>query len=696
MVTEFLPPNFDNMPKEAKCLPRWVSWKYEPREPGAEPGKIPYNPKRPNTRASSTDPATWGTFDQARAAYLGGNRTGVGIVLDGDGMVGVDIDHCVVDGKPTPKAMALLDKLEAAYIEVSPSGTGLRAIGYGEQLDAGVNGVLDGLHVEFYSTGRYLTLTGMTIKAGPIAPLKNFKTIAESYRAAKKTKTNEKTGQSEDVPPDERYAALVAAILSGAVYHDSLRDLAASMVAAGMQPGAVVNHLRGLMDASQGAHDDRWRARRAQIPDLVTSAAVKFKPTGKYFESVDPETGETVKVHPLARFVDVGGTPKPPRWVIPGFVGHGVTVISGAAGVGKTTAILPLSMTAAGLHGGDMMPCEWRHVVYVTEDLEQAQRILAGIVEHGDLNISWEQVRERLHIVEAVRLDPAFVAQVGKTYREQFTRTVEGVEVLPLVVLDTKSAVLALDNENDNSEASRMMAALKQGFEGLPVWLVGHVAKTSIGRSDVATLTSRGAGATEGDGNQTMFLVLEGDSRFLVLGKVRFEPRWRELAITAHTASVFAQDEFGNPEEVTMRWGIAGPAQQSRKEASELAAEQRREESDAALRQEVIVAVDIAWFVGNPLNRAGVKSEVRRKATDVVAMVETLLAESWLYEVTVPSKLRLVNSRGAFLVSLTQQEREAVLRGGSIPADKLEIPASWCKTSIPPVPAKNSSLGAGQ
>jgi hypothetical protein len=84
--------------------------------------------------------------------------------------------------------------------------------------------------------------------------------------------------EAPSTPPDERHAALVKAILTGEVYHASLRDLAASMTATGMQAGAVVNHLRGLMDASIGPHDDRWKARKAQIPDLVSSAGVKFAP----------------------------------------------------------------------------------------------------------------------------------------------------------------------------------------------------------------------------------------------------------------------------------------------------------------------------------------------------------------------------------------------------------------------------------
>jgi hypothetical protein len=547
-----------------------------------------------------------------------------------------------------------------------------------------VNGSLDGLKAEFYSTGRYLTLTGQTIKAGPITPLVGFKETAESFRIVKKTKTNPKTGKLENVPADERAAALVQAVLSGDVYHDSLRDMAASLVATGMQPGAVVNHLRGLMDASQGAHDDRWKTRRAQIPDLVSSARDKFAPTD--FEAIDPDTGEVLNIHPLAKFVDIGAAPKPPRWVIPGFVGHGVVVIAGAHGVGKTTALLPLAMTAAGLHGRDLLPQQWRHVVYITEDVEQARRILAGIVGHSFLPISRDQVQERLHLVEAVRLDAEFVASVGKTYREQFSRTVDGVEVLPLVVLDTKSAVLALENENDNSEASRMMAALKQGFDGLPVWLIGHVAKPNLNRSDVSGLTTRGASAVEGDANQTMFLVKEGEARFLVLGKVRFEPKWQELEITSHTADTVASDEYGNPEQITMRWGTAAPPQQSRKEAAQETAELAKSEADTELRQEIRDAVETAWRLGNPLNREGIKAKLPRKNAAVVAMIENLLSESWLHEVYVPAKERLHPRKSSFFVNFTTPEHEAVLRGGGLPVAKLVTPASWSKTGVSSIP----------
>src|SRR5690606_28454630 len=45
--------------------------------------------------ASSTDPRTWSTYTAAMRSNVG---VGVGYVLAGDGIVCVDLDHCVTDG----------------------------------------------------------------------------------------------------------------------------------------------------------------------------------------------------------------------------------------------------------------------------------------------------------------------------------------------------------------------------------------------------------------------------------------------------------------------------------------------------------------------------------------------------------------------------------------------------------------------
>lgn len=423
---------------------------------------------------------------------------------------------------------------------------------------------------------------------------------------------------------------------------------------------------------SPGSADDLREAARRQLERMDAAAP-------------DRATGED---HPLAQFVDFDTTPKAVRWVIPGVVEHGVVTISGARGVGKTSSILPLAMVAAGLHHPDdpLAPKHWRHCIYVVEHVEQAQRIVAGMVEHGNMGIKAEDVRERLHIVEARRLDPGHVAKVGKLYRERFTRTVEGVEVLPLVVLDTKSAVLALDNENDNAEASRAVYALKQGFAGLPTWIIGHIAKTQFGRSDVNALSDRGASAFESDAIQNAYLVQEGDARYLVLGKKRFEPRWHELHVTSRMAVTVAYDEWGEPETTTLRWGILSPPEMSRQEAREQAQEAADQQRKRDMRVAVLDAVQIAWQAGNPLSKNGVKGKVSGKAAEVIKEVESLLADGWLHEVEVPSSIRRVSSKARFLVRLDAAEHDEFERSGDIPKAKQAIPESWKKPAKALVP----------
>jgi len=397
--------------------------------------------------------------------------------------------------------------------------------------------------------------------------------------------------------------------------------------------------------------------------------------------------------HLLAKFVSIDMQVKPPKWVIPGFIAEGLVAIAGSGGVGKTTALLPLAMVAAGLHGAttELAPREWRHVVYITEDVDQAMRIVTGITQHGNLGINPEQVRERLHIVSAVRLDPVYAVQAGVAYRQQFTRTVGAVDVLPLVVFDTKSAVFEQENENDNAQASRIVAALKQQFSDLPCWVIGHVAKANFGRPDATSM--RGGGAFGDDAHQTMFLIQEKEDRYLIEGKVRFEPKWQELQIVSYCASVVAPDVFGNIETVNLRWGIAQPPVQGRKEAKQDSQEQAKKDDAANLRDEVRKVVDAAWAGRLPLNRKGVMGVVKGHRTqDVSSCIENLINEGWLHEVDVPAKERTNNKRSTFLVNFTTAEHEAFTCDGKLPEAKLVIPQSWKKAVIPSIPEPEQEI----
>jgi hypothetical protein len=83
-------------------------------------------------------------------------------------------------------------------------------------------------------------------------------------------------GSAEDSGGSADWQYLIDRIRNGESFHDSLRDLAAKLVASGMEAGAVVNFLRAQMDASSMPHDQRWQDRRDDIPRLVESAVEKF------------------------------------------------------------------------------------------------------------------------------------------------------------------------------------------------------------------------------------------------------------------------------------------------------------------------------------------------------------------------------------------------------------------------------------
>jgi hypothetical protein len=165
-----LPPDFSAIPAELRQVPRWVVWKGK---------KVPFCATACNSTASVNDPGTWATFRQAQDAYEEGGYLGVGFVLTGDGIVGVDLDKCVHAGAPEPAALELLDRVGCGYIELSPSGTGLRGFGYGDNIP-GRRGQIGDVNVELYARGRYLTVTGRTLVSGPLVSLPGFSEVADA------------------------------------------------------------------------------------------------------------------------------------------------------------------------------------------------------------------------------------------------------------------------------------------------------------------------------------------------------------------------------------------------------------------------------------------------------------------------------------------------------------------------------------
>lgn len=99
----------------------------------------------------------------ARASKVG---HGLGFVL-GEGVGCIDLDGVLVDGGLVPAAVDLLASLPKTWVEISPSGKGLHVWGL---LPEGPGRVMvrDGISVERYSRGRYITVTGRRWDNSPL------------------------------------------------------------------------------------------------------------------------------------------------------------------------------------------------------------------------------------------------------------------------------------------------------------------------------------------------------------------------------------------------------------------------------------------------------------------------------------------------------------------------------------------------
>ena len=157
------PANHLEIPSPLKCVSRWIVWKAGPLKPNGKFDKVPASPCS-RRRINANDPTNWLTFDDACNAYGSGNFSGVGIVLSDQPvsqanghslyLVALDLDHCQ---DRMDECRSLWKWLGRPYVEVSPSGTGLRMLAFSGVLIKGGNA---GGGRELYSTGRFVTVTG--------------------------------------------------------------------------------------------------------------------------------------------------------------------------------------------------------------------------------------------------------------------------------------------------------------------------------------------------------------------------------------------------------------------------------------------------------------------------------------------------------------------------------------------------------
>src|SRR5712692_1729957 len=94
--------------QELAGYPNFVVWHY--KEENGQRKKPPVNPNTLHP-ANPTDRTTWGTLESALRALANGTYQGIGFMLSHSPFAGIDLDHCIQEGKMQPWAQEIIETL---------------------------------------------------------------------------------------------------------------------------------------------------------------------------------------------------------------------------------------------------------------------------------------------------------------------------------------------------------------------------------------------------------------------------------------------------------------------------------------------------------------------------------------------------------------------------------------------------------
>jgi predicted P-loop ATPase len=156
---------FSVVPDSLTELDQWVLWRYITRD--GKTTKVPY--AATGRAASSTDPATWCSFERAIEAFDDGNYAGIGFVFSStDPYIGIDLDKCYLDGALRPWAREIIERFADTYAEISPSGEGIKVFAKGKlPVQSGKKWNFDDGGIEIYDHARFFTVTANTATGAP-------------------------------------------------------------------------------------------------------------------------------------------------------------------------------------------------------------------------------------------------------------------------------------------------------------------------------------------------------------------------------------------------------------------------------------------------------------------------------------------------------------------------------------------------
>ncbi|PWU22148.1 MAG: hypothetical protein C5B48_10555 [Candidatus Rokuibacteriota bacterium] len=286
-MSDWLPVLAQHIPAELQKL-GCVLWRAEPVSGAKKARKVPYVVARPTERASSTDAATWASFDDAMAAYravaekpdsVRGPVAGIAVCLTRDARIScVDLDGVIASsGDLDPRAATLVARLHS-WTELSPSSRGLHVFVHGS-----LGAAIKRPGIEVYSEARMMCVTGWP---WPLMPtdLQERQPLLDALAAALGPPvTSRQAWNGPSIPPpDDLAGALIAKLEAWGVSTSRIKRWSDGYLAelgrcpwadehtTGPGGAAVIIHASGAYDFScQHAHCGQrdWRDFRAVMED---------------------------------------------------------------------------------------------------------------------------------------------------------------------------------------------------------------------------------------------------------------------------------------------------------------------------------------------------------------------------------------------------------------------------------------------
>ena len=247
--THILPPDFNRIPQVLRDRPYWCFWREKKIPTRLTDGAI--------QNGSIKAPSDWQTYHEAVERYHAHNGWGIGMLLNGDGLVAIDIDGCVHGGEPSPESLAVMREHGVGYVEFSPSGTGLHGYGFADlRAIKKTRFNLCGANVEIYAHSRFMTVTGHLLWDTGI---KHLPLLCQALNS----NASEDKEEDEELEDMESHSSLSSASsLANVMIQGMHYQLPASCVPTGygQRNAAIFEYARFV----KGKHPDADKAMRKQ------------------------------------------------------------------------------------------------------------------------------------------------------------------------------------------------------------------------------------------------------------------------------------------------------------------------------------------------------------------------------------------------------------------------------------------------